>query len=46
MAEGVLGQHIFIIPSKNMVIVRVGNERSGKKWVVRFLKAVLDSIKE
>jgi CubicO group peptidase (beta-lactamase class C family) len=44
MAEGVLGQYIFIIPSKNILIVRVANDRSGGKWVVEFLTMVLDSM--
>lgn len=44
MAEGVLGQYIFIIPSKNIVIARVADDRSGGKWVVEFLTMVLDAI--
>jgi CubicO group peptidase (beta-lactamase class C family) len=44
MAEGVLGQYIFIIPSKDILIVRVGNDRTGGRWVVEFLTMVLDSI--
>jgi CubicO group peptidase (beta-lactamase class C family) len=44
MAEGVLGQYIFIIPSKDILIVRVGNDKTGGKWVVEFLTMVLGSI--
>lgn len=30
-ARGILGQYIIVIPSKRMVIVRLGHKRSGKK---------------
>jgi len=44
MAEGVLGQNIFIIPSKDLVIVRVANQTRGHMDLVKFLTMVLDSI--
>ena len=44
MAEGVLGQNIFIIPSKDLIIVRVANETKGRMNVVRFLNLVLGAI--
>ncbi|MBW2092892.1 MAG: serine hydrolase, partial [Deltaproteobacteria bacterium] len=44
MAEGVLGQNIFIIPSKDLVIVRVANETKGRMDVVKFLNIVLSAI--
>lgn len=46
MAEGVLGQNIFIIPSKDLVIVRVANQTSGEMDLVKFLNMVLSAIKE
>jgi len=44
MAEGVLGQSIVIIPSKDLVIVRVANETGGHMDLVKFLTMVLDAI--
>jgi CubicO group peptidase (beta-lactamase class C family) len=44
MAEGVLGQNIFIIPSKDLLIVRVANETKGKMDSVKFLTMVLGAI--
>ena len=44
MAEGVLGQNIFIIPSKDLVIVRVANETKGSMDLVKFLNIVLSGI--
>ncbi len=44
MAEGVLGQNIFIIPSKDLVIVRVANETGRKMDLVKFLTMVLGAI--
>ena len=46
MAEGVLGQNIFIIPSKNLVIVRVADQKNAHMDMVKFLTLALDSIKE
>ncbi len=44
MAEGVLGQNIIIIPSKDLVIVRVANQISGGMDLVKFLTMVLRAI--
>jgi CubicO group peptidase (beta-lactamase class C family) len=45
MAEGVLGQNIFIIPSKDLIIVRVANETGGGHMdLVKFLTMVLSAI--
>lgn len=44
MAEGVLGQNIFIIPSKDLVIVRVANQTKGGMDLVKFLTMVLSAI--
>ena len=44
MAEGVLGQNIIIIPSKDLVIVRVANETKGAMDLVKFLTMVLSAI--
>lgn len=44
MAEGVLGQNIFIIPSRDLVIVRVANQTKGRMDVVKFLMMVLNAI--
>jgi CubicO group peptidase (beta-lactamase class C family) len=44
MAEGVLGQNIFIIPSKDLVIVRVANQTKGSMDLVKFLTMVLSAI--
>jgi CubicO group peptidase (beta-lactamase class C family) len=46
MAEGVLGQNIFIIPSKNLVIVKVANDQDRGMDLVKFLTLVLDAIDE
>ena len=44
MAEGVLGQSIFIIPSLDLVIVRVANQTEGRMDLVKFLTMVLAAI--
>jgi CubicO group peptidase (beta-lactamase class C family) len=44
MAEGVLGQNIFIIPSRDLVIVRVANQTKGAMDLVKFLTMVLNAI--
>ena len=44
MAEGVLGQNIFIIPSRDLVIVRVANEIKGRMDPVKFLTLVLKAM--
>jgi len=44
MAEGVLGQNIVIIPSKDLVIVKVANQTSGSIDLVKFLTMVLSAI--
>jgi CubicO group peptidase (beta-lactamase class C family) len=46
MAEGIMGQNIFIIPSKDLVIVRVANQTEGEMDLVKFLNMVLSAIKE
>ena len=43
MAEGVLGQNIVIIPSKNLVIVKVANQRESHLDLVKFLTMVVKS---
>jgi len=45
MAEGVLGQNIFIIPSHNLVIVKVANQTRSRMSLVRFLTMILDADK-
>jgi CubicO group peptidase (beta-lactamase class C family) len=44
MAEGVLGQNIFVIPSRDLVIVRVANQTKGNMDLVKFLTIVLSAI--
>ena len=46
MAEGVMGQNIFIIPSKDLVIVRVANQTGEGMDLVKFLNMVLKLIKK
>jgi CubicO group peptidase (beta-lactamase class C family) len=46
MADGVGGQNIFIIPSKDLVIVRVANETSARMDPVKFLTMVLGAIEK
>ncbi len=46
MAEGVLGQNIFIIPSKDLVVVKVANSQGGHPDPnpAKFLTMILDSM--
>ena len=44
MAEGVLGQNIIIIPSRDLVIVKVANSQDRGMDLVKFLSLVLDAI--
>jgi len=44
MAEGVLGQNIFIIPSRDLVIVRVANQTGEAMDVVKFLTMILHAL--
>jgi len=44
MAEGIMGQNIIIIPSKELVIVKVANEQGKGIDLVKFLTLVLDAI--
>jgi CubicO group peptidase (beta-lactamase class C family) len=46
MAEGTLGQNIFIIPSKDLVIVRVANQTKANMDLVKFLTMVLEAIEK
>ncbi len=44
MAEGVLGQNIIIIPSRDLVIVRLANQTTEEMDLVKFLTMVLSAI--
>jgi CubicO group peptidase (beta-lactamase class C family) len=44
MAEGVLGQNIVIIPSEDLIIVRVANETTDHMDLVKFLTMILEAI--
>jgi len=46
MAEGIMGQNIVIIPSKELVIVKVANSEGKGIDLVKFLTLVLDAIDE
>jgi len=46
MAEGIMGQNILIIPSKDLVIVKVANSQDRGIDLVKFLEMVLDAIDE
>lgn len=38
MAQGILGQYIFVCPSKNLVIVRLGKNYGNTSWIKIFEK--------
>jgi len=44
MAEGIRGQNIIVIPSKDLVIVKVANSQGTGMDLVKFLTLVLDAI--
>ena len=44
MAEGVLGQNIIIIPSMDLVVVRVANQTRKSMDLVKFLNMILNAI--
>lgn len=44
MAEGVMGQNIVIIPSKDLIVVRVANDPAYHMDLVKFLTMVLETI--
>ncbi len=44
MAEGVMGQSIVIIPSRDLVVVRVANETAGHMDLVKFLTLIMEAI--
>ena len=44
MAEGVKGQSIVIIPSRDLVVVRVANETADHMDLVKFLTMILEAI--
>jgi CubicO group peptidase (beta-lactamase class C family) len=44
MAEGVRGQNIFIIPSRDLVVVRVANQKREALDPVKFLTLILSAI--
>jgi len=44
MAEGIMGQNIIIIPSKDLIIVKVANKQGRGINLVKFLTLVLDAI--
>ena len=46
MAEGVRGQNIFILPSRDLVIVRVANQTRVAMDIVKFLTIVLNAIEK
>ena len=43
-AQGQWGQYIFVIPSLDMVIVRVGDDRDGSFYINTFLKLIKESV--
>lgn len=46
MAEGIMGQNIIIIPSRDLVIVKVANAQDGGMDLARFLTLILDAIED
>lgn len=42
-ATGLLGQYIFIVPSKNIVIVRTGDSFSHFNWI-QFLEILSETL--
>ena len=44
MAEGVMGQTMVIIPSRDLVIVRVANETAGHMDLVKFLTMIMEAV--
>lgn len=46
MAAGVLGQNIIIIPSQDLVVVRLANQTQGRMDLVKFLTMVLAAIED
>jgi CubicO group peptidase (beta-lactamase class C family) len=46
MAEGIMGQNIIIIPSRDLVVVKVANSQDKGMDLVEFLTLVLDAIDE
>jgi CubicO group peptidase (beta-lactamase class C family) len=46
MAEGILGQNIVIIPSRDLVIVRVANQIKENMDLVKFLTLIITAIEK
>lgn len=46
MAEGVMGQNIFVIPSRNLVIVKVANQTRARIEEAKLLTMILDADKK
>ncbi len=46
MAEGVKGQHIIVIPSRDLVLVRVADQAQTAMDLVRFLTLVLEAFRD
>jgi CubicO group peptidase (beta-lactamase class C family) len=46
MAQGIMGQSLIIIPSRDLVIVTVSSAEDGGLDLVRFLTLVLDAIED
>ena len=46
MAEGVLGQNIFVIPSHNLVIVKVADQKRAHIDEIKLLTMILDAEKK